>query len=75
MELHEFANLIHDGASPDRSAFLSAYFTLVGTHGLHVTCGLLWLADHDAPDGSRSASMAWCAAASLASVCSGISWI
>jgi cytochrome o ubiquinol oxidase subunit 3 len=43
MELHEFANLIHDGASPDRSAFLSAYFTLVGTHGLHVTCGLLWI--------------------------------
>lgn len=43
MELHEFVNLIHDGASPDRSAFLSAYFTLVGTHGLHVTCGLLWI--------------------------------
>ena len=44
MELHEFANLIHEGAGPDRSAFLSAYFTLVGTHGLHVTCGLIWLA-------------------------------
>jgi cytochrome o ubiquinol oxidase subunit 3 len=44
MELHEFAHLIQQGAGPDRSAFLSAYFTLVGTHGLHVTCGLLWLA-------------------------------
>lgn len=43
MELYEFAHLIHEGAGPDRSAFLSAYFTLVGTHGLHVTCGLLWI--------------------------------
>ena len=44
MELHEFAQLLHDGAGADRSAFLSAYFTLVGTHGLHVTAGLVWLA-------------------------------
>ena len=44
MEIHEFAALIHEGARPDRSAFLSAYFTLVGTHGLHVTCGLIWIA-------------------------------
>ena len=44
MEIHEFAALIHEGAGPDRSAFLSAYFTLVGTHGLHVTCGLIWIA-------------------------------
>ncbi|RDS86058.1 cytochrome o ubiquinol oxidase subunit III [Dyella psychrodurans] len=43
MELHEFAALIHDGAGPGVSAFLSAYFTLVGTHGLHVTLGILWL--------------------------------
>ncbi|AND68241.1 cytochrome-c oxidase [Dyella thiooxydans] len=43
MEVHEFAHLIHEGAGPDRSAFLSGYFTLVGTHGLHVTAGLLWL--------------------------------
>ena len=43
MEIHEFAALIHEGAGPDRSAFLSAYFTLVGTHGLHVTCGIIWL--------------------------------
>lgn len=44
MEIHEFVGLVHEGAGPDRSAFLSAYFTLVGTHGLHVTCGLIWMA-------------------------------
>jgi cytochrome o ubiquinol oxidase subunit III len=43
MELYEFAHLIHIGAGPQRSAFLSAYFTLVGTHGLHVSLGLLWI--------------------------------
>ena len=44
MEIHEFAQLVHDRAGPGTSAFLSAYFVLVGTHGLHVTCGLLWIA-------------------------------
>ncbi len=43
MELHEFRDLIAEGAGPDRSAFLSAFFTLVGTHGLHVTAGLVWM--------------------------------
>jgi cytochrome o ubiquinol oxidase subunit 3 len=43
MEVHEFAALIHEGAGPSRSAFLSAYFGLVGTHGLHVLFGLIWL--------------------------------
>ena len=43
IELHEFAGRIHDGAGPTRSAFLSSFFTLVGTHGLHVTCGLIWI--------------------------------
>ncbi len=43
MELNEFHHLITEGAGPDRSAFLSAFFTLVGTHGLHVASGLLWL--------------------------------
>jgi cytochrome o ubiquinol oxidase subunit 3 len=43
IELYEFANLIHDGATPQRSAFLSSFFTLVSTHGLHVTFGLVWL--------------------------------
>jgi cytochrome o ubiquinol oxidase subunit 3 len=43
IELSEFAHLIHEGAVPQRSAFLSSFFTLVGTHGLHVTCGLIWL--------------------------------
>ncbi|WP_427023638.1 cytochrome o ubiquinol oxidase subunit III [Aureimonas ureilytica] len=43
IELYEFAHLIHLGATPQRSAFLSAFFVLVGTHGLHVTFGLIWL--------------------------------
>ena len=44
IELYEFAHLIHIGATPQRSAFLSSFFTLVGTHGLHVTFGIVWLA-------------------------------
>jgi cytochrome o ubiquinol oxidase subunit 3 len=43
IELYEFAHLIHEGATPQRSGFLSAFFVLVGTHGLHVTFGLIWL--------------------------------
>jgi cytochrome o ubiquinol oxidase subunit 3 len=43
IELSEFAHMIHEGATPQRSAFLSSFFTLVGTHGLHVSCGLIWL--------------------------------
>jgi cytochrome o ubiquinol oxidase subunit 3 len=43
VELREFAGMIAQGAGPTRSAFLSAFFTLVGCHGLHVTAGLLWL--------------------------------
>ncbi|ACA20022.1 cytochrome o ubiquinol oxidase, subunit III [Methylobacterium sp. 4-46] len=43
IELYEFGHLIHEGATPQRSAFLSAFFTLVGTHGLHVTFGIVWL--------------------------------
>jgi len=44
MEIYEFNHLIHIGAGPDRSGFLSAFFALVGTHGLHVTSGLVWMA-------------------------------
>jgi cytochrome o ubiquinol oxidase subunit 3 len=44
MELNEFHHMIAEGAGPDRSAFLSSFFTLVGTHGLHVTSGLIWMA-------------------------------
>ncbi|WP_420142501.1 cytochrome o ubiquinol oxidase subunit III [Sphingomonas sp.] len=43
IELYEFGELIHEGAGPQRSAFLSSFFTLVGTHGLHVSFGLIWL--------------------------------
>ncbi|WP_144641201.1 cytochrome o ubiquinol oxidase subunit III [Bordetella genomosp. 13] len=43
LELYEFSHLIGEGAGPQRSAFLSSFFTLVGTHGLHVTFGIVWL--------------------------------
>jgi cytochrome o ubiquinol oxidase subunit III len=43
IELSEFHHLVSIGAGPTRSAFLSAFFTLVSTHGLHVTCGIIWL--------------------------------
>ena len=43
IELSEFAHMIHEGATPQRSAFLSSFFTLVGTHGLHVSFGLVWM--------------------------------
>jgi len=44
MEVNEFHKLIAQGHGPNRSAFLSSYFTLVGTHGAHVTFGLIWMA-------------------------------
>lgn len=44
MELSEFTHLVNEGNSWKRSAFLSSYFTLVGTHGAHVTVGLFWMA-------------------------------
>ena len=43
IELYEFATMIAEGAGPQRSAFLSSFFTLVGCHGAHVTAGLLWI--------------------------------
>ena len=43
LELYEFAHLLHQGAGPQRSAFLSAFFLLVGTHGAHVAFGCIWL--------------------------------
>jgi len=43
LEIREFAGLVQAGAGPDRSGFLSAFFTLVGTHGLHVSAGLVWI--------------------------------
>lgn len=43
IELAEFAGMVHEGAGPSRSAFLSSFFTLVGMHGAHVASGLVWL--------------------------------
>ena len=43
LELYEFVHLIEEGAGPQRSGFLTSFFTLVATHGLHVTFGIIWL--------------------------------
>jgi cytochrome o ubiquinol oxidase subunit III len=43
LEANDFAELVRQGAGPQRSAFLSSFFAVVGCHGLHVTAGLLWL--------------------------------
>ena len=43
LEVYEFHHLVQEGAGPQRSAFLSAFFALVGTHGLHVSFGIVWL--------------------------------
>ena len=43
LEANEFAGLVMKGDGPDRSAFLSSFFSLVGLHGIHVSIGLLWL--------------------------------
>lgn len=43
MEINEFAHLVNEGNGPARSGFLSGFFTLVATHGLHVTSGLIWM--------------------------------
>ena len=43
MEVHEFYGMVRVGAGPDSSGFLSAFFTLVGTHGIHVSFGLIWI--------------------------------
>ncbi|NIG98447.1 MAG: cytochrome o ubiquinol oxidase subunit III [Serratia symbiotica] len=43
MEIYEFHHLIVEGFGPDRSAFLSSFFALVATHGLHVSIGLIWI--------------------------------
>lgn len=43
MEVHDFLTMFRDGASPDASGFLSAFFALVPTHGLHVTAGCCWI--------------------------------
>ncbi|MDR3568280.1 MAG: cytochrome o ubiquinol oxidase subunit III [Syntrophobacteraceae bacterium] len=56
LELSEFHRMVLEGAGPGRSAFLSAFFTLVGTHGLHVGFGLLWMAVAIVQVGSKGLS-------------------
>ncbi|MET3106997.1 cytochrome o ubiquinol oxidase subunit 3 [Oxalobacteraceae bacterium GrIS 2.11] len=43
LELYEFVHLIEEGFGPQRSGFLTSFFALVGTHGLHVSFGIIWL--------------------------------
>ena len=58
VEFYEFSHLIAEGAGPQRSAFLSAFFTLVGTHGAHVTVGLIWIVVMILQRGRQGLSMA-----------------
>src|SRR5450432_3218567 len=71
LELREFAGMIAIGAGPQRSAFLSAFFTLVGCHGLHVTAGLVWLTVMMLRSQSRAFARQWCVVCS-AFHCSGM---
>ena len=43
LEVRDFTGMVMQGAGPQRSAFLSSLFAVVGLHGLHVSAGLLWL--------------------------------
>jgi cytochrome o ubiquinol oxidase subunit 3 len=58
LELSEFAHMIGEGATPQRSAFLSSFFTLVATHGLHVTFGIIWMVTLMAQVAKRGLSVA-----------------
>ena len=71
LEIREFAGMIAIGAAPQRSAFLSAFFTLVGCHGLHVTAGLIWLTVMMAQVAIQGISPPTWSAACSASPCSG----
>lgn len=58
MELQEFSNLVEEGHSWKNSAFLSSFFTLVGTHGLHISSGLVWIIIMLAQIGTRGVTIA-----------------
>ena len=57
LEIREFLGMIRAGAGPDRSGFLSAFFTLVGTHGTHVSVGLIWILILSARSRSRGSAV------------------
>ncbi len=73
LEVREFADMIAHDAGPTRSAFLTAFFTLVGCHGLHVTCGLLWLLTMMRRYSRKDTGRTYCGGC-FASVCSGMRW-
>jgi hypothetical protein len=54
--MNEFAHMISEGTGPERRAFLSSFFTLVGTRGLHVTGGLVWMGQRNPPGAPMSAA-------------------
>ena len=70
IEISEFAGMVAKGAGPSRSAFLSAFFTLVGIHGAHVTSGLLWLVYLVVQVAAKGCGRICCAGC-CASACSG----
>jgi len=70
LELNEFRSMVERGAGPHRSAFLSAFFALVGLHGLHVSSGLLWLATLFGQQRSRGFSSVF----SRRLLCFGLFW-
>ena len=72
IEFREFADLVARGAGPSRSAFLSAFFTLVGCHGLHVSGGILWLLTMMAQVFASAFAPTSSAVAFSASPCSGM---
>ncbi len=74
LELYEFAHLIHEGAGPQRSAFLSAFFALVGTHGLHVIFGIDLAGDADVPAQEARPDPGKPPPPGCACPCSGTSW-
>ena len=71
-KFREFSRMVASGAGPTRSAFLSAFFTLVGTHGLHVTFGPVVAARDDGADRNARLSHRWWFAGCTASACSGM---
>jgi cytochrome o ubiquinol oxidase subunit III len=73
IEILEFVELISLGAGPTRSAFLSAFFTLVGCHGLHIIAGLLWLLTWLHRCSQRGSGQILCGAFSV-STCFGTPW-
>jgi cytochrome o ubiquinol oxidase subunit 3 len=77
IERYDFGHMIHIGAGPQRSAFLSSFFTLVGCHGAHVTAGLLWIGTMMAQVWAkgRSAALALIASTLVLAATIAVAWL